>query len=181
MPSGIRREIRGMPASMLWSVLFSATLVGVMFATEMGRIYRSQPPRSTRSAAPTFGASPLSEGGHGRHADTPWQIPLGGWKDILWRTYEQIGEDRLLAVYRLRGNPPIYARVYPSREEARSPMLTAYPTAHGGKSSFGTSECTWIDLLNPTNEETARVESALHIELPSREDLNEIKIIESNF
>jgi membrane protein len=99
MPSGIRREIRGMPASsMLWSVLFSATLVGVMLATEMGRIYRSQPPRSTRPAAPTFGASPLSEGGHGRHAGTPWQIPLGGWKDILWRTYEQIGEDRLLAV-----------------------------------------------------------------------------------
>jgi magnesium transporter len=54
-------------------------------------------------------------------------------------------------------------------------MLTAYPTAHGGKSSFDTSECTWIDLLNPTNEETARVESALHIELPSREDLNEIE------
>jgi membrane protein len=26
-------------------------------------------------------------------ADT-WQ----GWKDLFWRTYEQIGEDRLLAV-----------------------------------------------------------------------------------
>jgi membrane protein len=28
----------------------------------------------------------------------PWQIPWRGWKDILWRTYEQIGENRLLAV-----------------------------------------------------------------------------------
>jgi hypothetical protein len=83
---------------MLWSVLFSATLVGVMLATETGRIYRSQSPQSTRPAVPTFGASPRNEGGHGRHADTPWQIPLRGWKDILWRTYEQIGEDRLLAV-----------------------------------------------------------------------------------
>lgn len=36
--------------------------------------------------------------GHGRHAGAPWQIPLRGWKDILWRTYQQIGEDRLLAV-----------------------------------------------------------------------------------
>jgi membrane protein len=34
----------------------------------------------------------------GRHAETPWQIPWRGWKDILWRTYQQIVEDRLLAV-----------------------------------------------------------------------------------
>ena len=38
------------------------------------------------------------EPGRGRHAEAPWQIPLRGWKDILWRTYQQIGEDRLLAV-----------------------------------------------------------------------------------
>ena len=38
------------------------------------------------------------ERGRGRHAEAPWQIPLRGWKDILWRTYQQIGEDRLLAV-----------------------------------------------------------------------------------
>ena len=34
----------------------------------------------------------------GRHADAPWQIPWRGWKDILWRTYQQIGEDRVVAV-----------------------------------------------------------------------------------
>jgi membrane protein len=28
----------------------------------------------------------------------PWDIPWLGWKDILWRTYQQMGEDRLLAV-----------------------------------------------------------------------------------
>jgi membrane protein len=39
-----------------------------------------------------------NEPGRGRHADAPWQIPLRGWKDILWRTYQQIGEDRLFAV-----------------------------------------------------------------------------------
>src|SRR4030081_1339405 len=36
--------------------------------------------------------------GRGRHATSPWQIPWAGWKDILWRTYGQIGDDRLLAV-----------------------------------------------------------------------------------
>jgi membrane protein len=38
------------------------------------------------------------EGGRGRHAVTPWQIPWRGWKDILLRTYEQVNDDRLLAV-----------------------------------------------------------------------------------
>jgi len=33
----------------------------------------------------------------GRLAETPLQIPAAGWKDILMRTYQQIGEDRLLA------------------------------------------------------------------------------------
>ena len=34
----------------------------------------------------------------GRRAVAPWQIPFKGWKDILIRTYQQINEDRLLAV-----------------------------------------------------------------------------------
>lgn len=36
--------------------------------------------------------------GRGRQAELPWQIPRRGWKDILWRTFQQMGEDRLLAV-----------------------------------------------------------------------------------
>ena len=39
-----------------------------------------------------------SEDDRGRRASAPWQIPWSGWKDIFWRTYDQIGEDRLLAV-----------------------------------------------------------------------------------
>jgi membrane protein len=39
-----------------------------------------------------------AEPGRGREARGPWEIPWQGWKDILWRTYEQMGEDRLLAV-----------------------------------------------------------------------------------
>jgi membrane protein len=39
-----------------------------------------------------------SEPGRGREAKTPWQIPWAGWKDILARTWQQIGEDRLLAL-----------------------------------------------------------------------------------
>jgi membrane protein len=38
------------------------------------------------------------EQGRGRQATAPWKIPRTGWRDILWRTYQQISEDRLLAV-----------------------------------------------------------------------------------
>ena len=34
----------------------------------------------------------------GRDAVTPWHIPWRGWKDVFWRTYEEIARDRLLAI-----------------------------------------------------------------------------------
>lgn len=43
-------------------------------------------------------AAAASEPGRGREAETPTQIPTLGWKDILWRTYEEFGQDRLMSV-----------------------------------------------------------------------------------
>jgi hypothetical protein len=57
------------------------------FASERGRT-------ADENVAPGQALTP----GRGRHATTPVHIPLQGWKDILWRTYEQVVEDRLLAV-----------------------------------------------------------------------------------
>ena len=37
-------------------------------------------------------------GDRGRKANSPAEVPAKGWKDILWRTYQQITEDRLLAI-----------------------------------------------------------------------------------
>jgi membrane protein len=34
--------------------------------------------------------------GRGRDADAPTEIPAPGWKDILWRLYRAIAEDRIL-------------------------------------------------------------------------------------
>jgi membrane protein len=36
--------------------------------------------------------------GRGRRAGRPDEIPARGWKDILWRTYEEMQQDRLMAV-----------------------------------------------------------------------------------
>jgi membrane protein len=55
---------------------------------------------NSRSTDEPLGVQQASadESERGRRAAVPWQIPWAGWKDILWRTYAQIGEDRLLAV-----------------------------------------------------------------------------------
>ena len=81
------------------------------------------PPRPTRAAKPisnllprrrkpTKGRSsrfendqPISaqlhrakERGRGRRATAPWEIPWTGWKDIFWRVYASVNDNRLLAV-----------------------------------------------------------------------------------
>jgi membrane protein len=52
--------------------------------------------RAASSGHPSEGSP--DDQARGRRAVAPWQIPLKGWKDILIRTYQQLSEDRLLAV-----------------------------------------------------------------------------------
>jgi membrane protein len=94
----------------LWPLLCSSIFVGLMLASEIVRAYRVQSDVRWRPATGAFGTSLIGnepavvhrqradELGRGRHAEMPWQIPWRDWNDILWRTYEQIGENRLLAV-----------------------------------------------------------------------------------
>jgi membrane protein len=91
-----------------WTFLCAATLLAIAIA-----IPRRSDGRGLFARRPTTGAFGTTrssdepqvvqhrrahEPGRGRRAEAPWQIPWRGWKDILWRTYQQIGEDRLLAV-----------------------------------------------------------------------------------
>jgi membrane protein len=43
-------------------------------------------------------AARATHGDRGRTAESPWQISWRGWKDILWRTYQEFQDDRLLAI-----------------------------------------------------------------------------------
>ena len=52
---------------------------------------------NVKPSHPGSAAQQLQDG-RGREAISPFEIPLSGWKDIAWRTYEEIGNDRLLAV-----------------------------------------------------------------------------------
>jgi hypothetical protein len=92
-----------------WTFLCAAALLAVAFA--MPRTSDGRGKLAKRPNTDAFGTRTRSrddprviqhkrahEPGRGRGADAPWQIPWRGWKDILWRTYHQIGEHRLLAV-----------------------------------------------------------------------------------
>ena len=83
-------------------------LAGVLafwrFATGGRSPSRGQDGRMHESRAPARGPaqddlSPdAGADGRGRNADTPSDIPAPGWKDILWRIWENLGDHRLLAI-----------------------------------------------------------------------------------
>src|SRR6476661_4510942 len=52
-----------------------------------------EPSRSERRRP----SNPATGGGRGRSAERPSDIPARGWKDILWRVYAGISDDRILA------------------------------------------------------------------------------------
>jgi membrane protein len=75
------------------AVLGIAALVAYLFPDHS--LPAAGPRASSDSAMPP---GKILDPGRGRHAVSPTGIPGKGWKDILWRTYDQINEDRLLAV-----------------------------------------------------------------------------------
>jgi membrane protein len=50
--------------------------------------------------APGERSTPLAllEPGRGRHAEAPEQIPVAGWKDVLWRTWREFNADHIPSV-----------------------------------------------------------------------------------
>jgi membrane protein len=85
-------------------LLVAATAVLVLTAEryfqESGLI-GSGPPQDDRNqeanSPETSPAGAAMQPSHGRRAKSPFAIPWAGWKDIFWRTYQRIDDDRLLA------------------------------------------------------------------------------------
>ncbi|MEE1612615.1 YihY/virulence factor BrkB family protein [Microvirga sp. CF3016] len=96
----------------MWAVVLGWALVRLVVGGERSAPARSGRPstaptparRQTQNADSDFGekqhAPPhaAAEAGRGRSADTPTEIPALGWKDILWRTYEEFNKDRIMSV-----------------------------------------------------------------------------------
>jgi membrane protein len=85
-------------------LLVAATTVFVLAAERYFQDYVSSRSASVEDRRNEEGNSPetspsraASQPGRGRRSKSPFKIPWAGWKDILWRTYQRIDEDRLLA------------------------------------------------------------------------------------
>jgi membrane protein len=109
---GARQPSSSSPVTTMWAVVLGWALVRLVVSgerstpTQAGRP-SSQPGKTrgqARNADSDFAekqhASPqaAAEKGRGRSADTPTEIPARGWKDILWRTYEEFNKDRVMSV-----------------------------------------------------------------------------------
>ena len=96
----------GRPQSTLWTLILGVALLRlvtakrkepfeeVMFGRE-GLAGRKRA-RSLRGRAAA--EKERTEKDRGRAAETPSEIPAKGWKDVLWRVYHEMGEDRVLSV-----------------------------------------------------------------------------------
>ena len=54
-------------------------------------------------------------------------------------------------------------------------MLTAYTTSEHTEAPNASATVSWIDLMQPTNEERASVEGGYGLKLPSREELSQVE------
>ena len=87
---------------LFWPLLAYGALSVIAFARqgelrrprrEGGALDRARAKEDTPAVAEN-----ADERGRGRRATTPRAIPWRGWKDILWRTYAKINDNRLMAV-----------------------------------------------------------------------------------
>lgn len=85
-------------------LLVAATAVFVLIAERYFQnpgVIRPGPPQDHRnneaSSPETSVTRAATQPGRGRRSRSPFAIPWAGWKDIFWRTYQRIDDDRLLA------------------------------------------------------------------------------------
>jgi membrane protein len=109
---GARQSSSSSTVTTMWAVVLGWALVRLVVGGERStptqvRRPSSHPTQSRGQARNTDSdfaekqhAPPQAadEKGRGRSADTPTEIPARGWKDILWRTYEEFNKDRVMSV-----------------------------------------------------------------------------------
>ena len=92
---------RSIPSVLAALAGFAIAAVALRLEENLGG--KRRPPGAAAPGADRASDEPYSlqvgraaQPGRGRSADAPTHIPLRGWKDILWRIYEDIGKHRLL-------------------------------------------------------------------------------------
>lgn len=98
--SRIKGDDGRVPALSGWEIAAALGLLALAFTAERvfpaGRVEPSLQGKETRHAS---AAGLAAEGGdRGRGAAAPAEIPVRGWKDILWRVYGNVSDHRILAL-----------------------------------------------------------------------------------
>ena len=115
----------------LWEIVVYGALALALLATSKPvdanaapeeRLGASATPAHSPDSGRENDRSRAAEHGRGRQATSPWRIPWRGWKDILWRSYKKMNDDRLLAV---AGGVVFYALL------ALFPAVTAFVSLYG--------------------------------------------------
>ena len=105
------RADAGAPSA-LHRILLGLAVVGLAALRNRGHDRSPVPEEAPPASAPPQGGDKraraeaetalaperAAEPGRGRDARAPTEIPSRGWKDILWRVYEEIEKDRIIAV-----------------------------------------------------------------------------------
>lgn len=101
------------PHSKLWTVLLGLALVRLVTAKRRAPFHEVMFGKKSDAGPSRNGASSKAARSHtgpeaehkaeterdrGRAADKPSEIPAKGWKDVLWRVYDEMNNDRILAV-----------------------------------------------------------------------------------
>jgi membrane protein len=104
MPSdeGLQKEAPN-ESSTLWTLILGVALLAIIFTRRPSPTNRVQDPTPPGSREPTIAELDASkrrasEIGRGRSAESPGEIPKAGWKDILWRTWAEFNQDRILSI-----------------------------------------------------------------------------------
>jgi membrane protein len=148
-PGSHRSARSGKPRTNLWTLLMGLAFARV--AVGRGRVRSGDRypnsghsrPEAERGKSPEPGAkkdelslkgsdaerTAETERDRGRAAETPSEVPIKGWKDILWRVYHQISEDRVLSV---AAGVTFYALL------ALFPGITAFVSLYGLFADAGT-------------------------------------------
>ncbi len=146
-PGSHRNARSGEPRTNLWTLLMGLAFARV--AAGRGRVRSGDSvsehsrPVAERGKSPEPGAKKdelslkggdaertvETERDRGRAAEKPSEVPVKGWKDILWRVYQQISEDRVLSV---AAGVTFYALL------ALFPGITAFVSLYGLFADAGT-------------------------------------------
>ena len=105
MPTRALRKSKPIPWRLVANGLALAAAIALAARLERPAPEKQESGRNRPSGKALLNEEPQSleldraaEPGRGRGAVSPLQIPWPGWRDIAWRVYAEIGNDRLLAV-----------------------------------------------------------------------------------